>query len=70
MRKLIAVTIAAGSLALGLSGTAGAAAQEKVTICHVDPDTGVAETITIAAPAAAHHFAHHAGDTAGECPVV
>ncbi|MDH3692212.1 MAG: hypothetical protein OEU36_22490 [Gammaproteobacteria bacterium] len=42
---------------------------EKMTICHVDPDTGEQSTITVPAHAVAYpHIAEH-GDTPGDCVV-
>ncbi len=39
--------------------------QQKVTLCHVDQETGEEITITVGAPAVPAHLAH--GDTLGAC---
>ena len=39
--------------------------QQKVTLCHVDQETGEEITITVGAPAVPAHLAH--GDILGEC---
>jgi len=39
--------------------------QQKVTLCHVDQETGEKITITVGAPAVPAHLAH--GDTLGPC---
>ena len=44
-----------------------AAPQSKVTICHVDQETGEKKTITIGTPAAGKHLTNHVGDREGEC---
>ena len=41
--------------------------QEKVTICHVDQETGEEFTITVGAPAVPKHLANHQGDHLGPC---
>jgi len=54
-----------GGLTFSQSVFAGNNGQEKVTLCHVDQDTGEEITITVGAPAVPAHLAH--GDTLGEC---
>ncbi len=41
--------------------------QPKVTICHVDQETGDEKTITVGAPAVSKHLANHQGDHLGPC---
>jgi len=41
--------------------------QPKVTICHVDQETGEEKTITISNKAVSKHLANHIGDHSGEC---
>ena len=47
------------------AGQSGGGGQVKVTLCHVDQETGEDITITVGAPAVPAHIAH--GDTLGEC---
>jgi len=60
-----------GSLAFSQNAFAGIdisnKGQEKITICHVDQETGEEKTITIGAPSVPKHLANHAGDHEGEC---
>jgi len=43
--------------------------QEKVVICHRPPgNESNAQTLTLGAPGAANHLAHHPDDTLGPCP--
>ena len=44
-----------------------AAPQPKVTICHVNQETGEEKTITVGAPGAAAHLKNHPDDKPGEC---
>ena len=53
-----------GSLSLD---SALAAPQPKVTICHVDQETGEKKTIRVGAPSVGKHLANHVGDHEGEC---
>ncbi len=48
-----------------LAGQSGGPGQQKVTLCHVDQETGEEITITVGAPAVPAHLAH--GDTLGPC---
>jgi len=41
--------------------------QPKVTICHVDQETGEEKTISISNKALSKHLANHIGDHSGEC---
>jgi hypothetical protein len=41
--------------------------QEKITICHIDQDTGEEKTITVAELSVEKHLANHYGDHIGEC---
>jgi len=41
--------------------------QPKVTICHVDQETGEEKTISISNKAVSKHLANHIGDHSGEC---
>jgi len=41
--------------------------QPKVTICHVDQETGEEKTISISTKAVSKHIANHIGDHSGEC---
>ena len=43
--------------------------QPKVTICHVDQETGEEKTITISNKAVSKHLANHLGDHLGECVI-
>ena len=57
-----------GGLAFSQSafaGVGGGPGQQKVTLCHVDQETGEEITITVGAPAVPAHLAH--GDTLGPC---
>ena len=60
-----------GSLAFSQNAFAGIdtsnKGQEKITICHVDQETGEEKTITIGAPSVPKHLANHEGDHEGEC---
>ncbi len=47
------------------AGNSGGPGQLKVTLCHVDQETGEEITITVGAPAVPAHLAH--GDTLGPC---
>ncbi len=47
------------------AGQSGGGPPGKVTICHVDQETGEEITITVGAPAVPAHLAH--GDTLGPC---
>jgi len=60
----ITAAILLGGLAFSQSALAGG--QPKVTICHVDQDTGEKKTITISNKAVEKHKEKH-GDTVGEC---
>ena len=44
-----------------------AAPQPKVTICHVNQETGEEKTITVGAPSVQKHLKNHMGDHEGEC---
>jgi len=59
-----------GSMAFSESAFAAKGGQEKVTICHVDQETGEGKTITVGAPAVEKHLANHQGDHVGECSAV
>jgi len=48
-----------------LAGQSGGGGQQKVTLCHVDQETGEEITITVGAPAVPAHLAH--GDLLGPC---
>jgi len=67
----VLVAILLGGLTLSQSAFAGASSegngQEKVTICHVDQETGEEETITVGKPAVRAHLANHEGDHLGPC---
>jgi len=57
-----------GGLAFSQSafaGQGGGGGQVKVTLCHVDQETGEEITITVGAPAVPAHLNH--GDTLGPC---
>jgi len=56
-----------GGLTFSQSAFAGGpgGGQQKVTLCHVDQETGEEITITVGAPAVPAHLAH--GDTLGPC---
>lgn len=41
--------------------------QEKITICHIDQNTGEEKTIVVAMSSVEKHFANHEGDHMGEC---
>ena len=63
----VMAAILLGGLAFSQSALAkGGGGQQKVTLCHVDQETGEEITITVGAPAVPAHLAH--GDTLGECP--
>ena len=47
------------------AGQSGGPGQLKVTLCHVDQETGEEITITVGAPAVPAHLDH--GDTLGPC---
>ena len=47
------------------AGDRGGGGQQKVTLCHVDQETGEEITITVGAPAVPAHLRH--GDTLGPC---
>ncbi len=47
------------------AGQSGGPGQQKVTLCHVDQETGEEITITVGAPAVPAHLNH--GDTLGAC---
>jgi len=71
----VMAAILLGGLTFSQSAFAGASTgggpgggQQKVTLCHVDQETGEEITITVGAPAVPAHLAH--GDTLGECSVV
>lgn len=59
-----------GSLAFSQSafaGVSGEGGQEKVTICHVDQETGEEKTITVGSSAVGKHLVNHEGDHLGPC---
>ena len=58
-----------GVIGFGLSSDAFAkgGGQPKVTICHVDQETGEEKTISISNKAVSKHIANHLGDHLGEC---
>jgi len=59
---VLGIVVAATAMAV-------AAAQPKVTICHIPPGNPAnAHTITVGAPAVPAHLAH--GDTLGPCSTV
>jgi len=62
----ITAAILLGGLAFSQSALAGGQGQPKVTICHVDQDTGEKKTITISNKAVEKHKTNH-GDEEGEC---
>ncbi len=63
----VMAAILLGGLAFSQSALAGGqgGGQQKVTLCHVDQETGEEITITVGAPAVPAHIAH--GDTLGAC---
>jgi len=65
---VIASILIFGAIGLGLSSDAFAKGQgqPKVTICHVDQDTGEKKTITVSNKAVDKHKQKH-GDEEGEC---
>ncbi len=65
----VLAAILLGGLTFSQSALAnGGGGQQKVTLCHVDQETGEEITITVGAPAVPAHLAH--GDNLGECSVV
>jgi len=66
---VIASILIFGAIGLGLSSDAFAKGQgqPKVTICHVDQETGEEKTISISNKALSKHVANHIGDHSGEC---
>ena len=63
----VMAAILLGGLTFSQSALAGdrGGGQQKVTLCHVDQETGEKITITVGAPAVPAHLAH--GDTLGPC---
>ena len=64
----VMAAILLGGLAFSQSafaGQGGGPGQVKVTLCHIDQETGEEITITVGAPAVPAHLAH--GDTLSEC---
>ena len=62
----VMAAILLGGLTFSQSALAnGGGGQQKVTLCHVDQETGEEITITVGAPAVPAHLAH--GDTLGPC---
>jgi len=62
---VIASILIFGSLGFGLSSDdafAKGQGQPKVTICHVDQETGEEKTISISNKAVSKHLANHIGD--------
>jgi len=66
---VIASILIFGVIGFGLSSDAFAKGQgqPKVTICHVDQETGEEKTISISNKAVSKHLANHIGDHLGEC---
>jgi len=64
---LIATIMVVGVMAPALADKASAPGQNKVTICHVDKESGESITMTVGAKAAAKHLEKHLGDTTGPC---
>jgi len=66
---VIASILIFGVIGFGLSSDAFAKGQgqPKVTICHVDQETGEEKTISISNKAVSKHLANHIGDHSGEC---
>ncbi len=62
------LTFSQSAFAGAIGGGGPGGGQTKVTLCHVDQETGEEITITVGAPAVPAHLAH--GDTLGECSVV
>ena len=62
----VMAAILLGGLTFSQSALAnGGGGQQKVTLCHVDQETGEEITITVGAPAVPAHIAH--GDLLGAC---
>ena len=70
MTPVLASILILGAFTVGYSfddAFAKGNGQPKVTICHVDQDTGEEKTITISNKAVDKHIANHIGDHLGEC---
>ncbi len=64
----VMAAILLGGLTFSQSALAnGGGGQQKVTLCHVDQETGEEITITVGAPAVSKHLANHQGDHLGPC---
>jgi hypothetical protein len=61
MRRFIVAGLVVVMMVLVVIASVFAGGQDKVTLCHKGKNT-----LTVAAPAAAAHYAH--GDTPGACP--
>ena len=65
---LVSVVLISGTLGYSINSLdVFASGQPKVTICHVDQETGEEKTITISNKAVSKHLANHIGDHSGEC---
>jgi len=59
------ITFSQSAFAGAIGGGGPGGGQQKVTLCHVDQETGEEITITVGAPAVPAHLKH--GDTLGAC---
>jgi len=64
---LIATMMVVAVMDPAFAGRASAPGQDKVVLCHIDPDNGEFETITIPLKAALKHLENHPRDQLGRC---